>query len=216
MTNEKDERSEFFSPPCYAAEFDPSHRVQLDPDDAAGDVARWRTIKRGELIAQRLAVSSDERARVARQVSHQLDRRFALEAPAVLSVYWPFRGELDLRDWMHVAVSKGMTIALPVVVAKGAPLTFRKWTPDGKLERGVWNIPIPSAPDEIEPDTVIAPLVGFDQNNYRLGYGGGFFDRTLAARTVRPRIIGVGHPSGALTTIYPQPHDIPMDFILTG
>jgi 5-formyltetrahydrofolate cyclo-ligase len=63
---------------------------------------------------------------------------------------------------------------------------------------------------------VIAPLVGYDPDGYRLGYGGGFFDRTLVAASPRPLAIGVGHPLAALPTIYPQPHDIPMDWIVTG
>jgi 5-formyltetrahydrofolate cyclo-ligase len=66
------------------------------------------------------------------------------------------------------------------------------------------------------PTIVIAPLVGYDPEGYRLGYGGGFFDRTLAALRPKPLTIGVGHPAGALATIYPQPHDIPMDRLVTG
>jgi 5-formyltetrahydrofolate cyclo-ligase len=80
----------------------------------------------------------------------------------------------------------------------------------------VWNIPVPADGVEVVPDVLIAPFVGFDARNYRLGYGGGFFDRTLAGLATPRRVIGVGHPSGALPTIYPQPHDIPMDAIATG
>jgi 5,10-methenyltetrahydrofolate synthetase len=69
---------------------------------------------------------------------------------------------------------------------------------------------------KVERQRLIAPLVGFDPDGYRLGYGGGFFDRTLAAQVPRPLAIGVGHPVGALPTIYPQPHDIPMDWVVTG
>jgi 5,10-methenyltetrahydrofolate synthetase len=68
----------------------------------------------------------------------------------------------------------------------------------------------------VVPDVLISPFVGFDTQRYRLGYGGGFFDRTLAALQTPRTVIGVGHPSGALPTIRPQPHDIPMDLIVTG
>ena len=83
-------------------------------------------------------------------------------------------------------------------------------------ERGVWNIPVPRANAKIVlPDVVIAPLVGFDPSCYRLGYGGGFFDRTLAVLHTAPRVFGVGYSQAALATIYPQPHDIPMDVVVT-
>ena len=78
-------------------------------------------------------------------------------------------------------IERGGRIALPVVIKKGWPLEFRIWGPGDPLERGVWNILVPSHGPAVQPDVVIAPVVGFDQANYRLGYGGGFFDRTLAA-----------------------------------
>ena len=105
---------------------------------------------------------------------------------------------------------------LPVVVAEGQPLAFREWRPDCRWERGVWNIPNPVGTDEVVPDILIAPVVGYDRRLFRLGHGGGFFDRTLAALPSRPIFIGVGHPVAAIATIYPQPHDIPMDMVLTG
>jgi 5,10-methenyltetrahydrofolate synthetase len=111
---------------------------------------------------------------------------------------------------------RGAGVALPVVVAKGAPLVFREWRPGARLARGVWNIPFPADGTVVIPDVVIAPLVGYDAACYRLGYGGGFFDRTLASLAPKALAIGVGFPAGAIPTIYPQPHDIPMDCIVTG
>ncbi|MDZ5698707.1 5-formyltetrahydrofolate cyclo-ligase, partial [Chelativorans sp. M5D2P16] len=106
--------------------------------------------------------------------------------------------------------------ALPVVVRRGAPLIFRAWAPGGPLEKGVWNIPVPpESAEEIIPDILIAPVVGFDPSCYRLGYGGGFFDRTLAALSRRPRVLGVGYSQAAIQTIYPQPHDIALDLVIT-
>jgi 5,10-methenyltetrahydrofolate synthetase len=117
---------------------------------------------------------------------------------------------------MTSAHGRGIRVALPTVVAKARPLIFREWHPGARLKSGVWNIPIPAEGAEVIPTVVIAPLVGFDPDAYRLGYGGGFFDRTLAALSPRPLAIGVGHPVGAIPTIYPQSHDIPMDWIVTG
>jgi 5,10-methenyltetrahydrofolate synthetase len=83
------------------------------------------------------------------------------------------------------------------------------------MQTGVWNIPIPKQRDILTPDAVIVPLVGFDGCGYRLGYGGGYFDRTLASAVPRPFAIGLGYADSALQTIYPQPHDIPMNLIVT-
>lgn len=207
---------EFSSPPCYMHELDPSYAgLSLDPAQAR-DVARWRKAERERLIAARLAVPVAEREEVARLISRDLDQLIPDAPGTVVSLYWPFRGEPDLRSWMAEAHAKGLRIALPIVIAKGQALIFREWVPGCRMERGVWNIPIPADGPEIVPDVVIAPLVGFDKAGYRLGYGGGFFDRTLAQRTDKPTVIGVGAHDGAIPTIYPQWHDIPMNWIVTG
>jgi 5,10-methenyltetrahydrofolate synthetase len=205
----------FSSPPCYMHEIDPAYGGLVDPAQAR-DVARWRKAERERLIAARLALSVEERTAHAGRLSSELDDVIARIAPRSVGLYWPFRGEPDLRPWMQSAHEKGLHIALPVVVAKGQSLEFRAWRPGAALARGVWNIPYPAEGESIVPDVVIAPLVGFDAAGFRLGYGGGFFDRTLAALRPSPIAIGVGHPIAALPTIYPQPHDIAMDWILTG
>ena len=89
------------------------------------------------------------------------------------------------------------------------------WKPGDRLVPGVWNIPIPADGAEASPDVVIAPVVGFDSACYRLGYGGGFFDRTLASLPHRPLAIGVGYDATSVSTIYPLPHDVPMEAIVT-
>ena len=83
------------------------------------------------------------------------------------------------------------------------------------MERGFWGILVPSEASEVIPDIALAPVVGWDRAGYRLGYGGGYFDRTLAALSPRPLVVGIGLQSARVATIYPQPHDIPMDVILT-
>ncbi len=78
----------------------------------------------------------------------------------------------------------------------------------------MWGIPVPAEGEAVLPDTLLVPLVGYDPHGFRLGYGGGFYDRTLAAMPTRAATIGVGFTLGALETIHPQPHDIPMDVVI--
>jgi 5-formyltetrahydrofolate cyclo-ligase len=148
-------------------------------------------------------------------IAAQLDAIVGDLSGSTVSLYWPFRGEPDLRPWMASVIERGGTTALPIVVEKAQPLVFRAYRPGDRLEKGVWNIPIPAEGDPVIPDIVIAPLVGVDSQNYRLGYGGGFFDRTLASLPKKPLVIGVGYEMQRIPTIHPQPHDIPMDRIVT-
>jgi len=179
------------------------------------DLVQWRKSERARLIKERLEISASTRKQNADRIAKQLDLAIGDMSGRVVSGYWPFRGEPDLREWLEQLESRGGRCALPVVVKAQAPLLFRIWRRGDKLERGVWDIPVPAAGEEICPDVVIAPLVGYDREGYRLGYGGGFFDRTLAAMQKRPLVIGVGYSQAALPTIYPELHDIPMDKIVT-
>ena len=178
-------------------------------------VMKWRKSERERLIAERVSLDIPTRERYSQDICTRLASVIGNTAGLTVSAYWPFRGEPDLRSWLGDLQSNGSRCALPVVVQKGAPLIFRGWKPGDRLERGVWNIPIPAEGEETIPDIVIAPLVGFDGACYRLGYGGGFFDRTLSSFPMRPRIIGVGYAHAAIETIRPQPYDIPMDSIIT-
>ncbi|MDW6020191.1 5-formyltetrahydrofolate cyclo-ligase [Mesorhizobium sp. BAC0120] len=178
-------------------------------------MARWRKAERERLIAARLAVPPEERARMSTTIAAGLDVLIGDPKGRVVTLYWPFRGEPDLRGWLASIVERGATAALPVVIEKGRPLAMRAYRPGDRLEKGVWNIPVPADGASVLPDVVISPLVGFDPQNYRLGYGGGFFDRTLAELPKKPLVIGVGYALQAIATIHPQPHDIPMDRIVT-
>lgn len=216
MGEDRDESDGYASPACSAHELDPAYVLGTETPMDPREVARWRRAKRERLITARLAVPAAERAEAATAVARALDRLVAVEAGTVVSAYWPFRGELDLRGWLGGVIERGGRAALPVVVEKGRPLIFRDWAPGARMERGVWNIPVPDEGPEVVPDVVVAPLVGFDAGCYRLGYGGGFYDRTLAA-IPRPRlVVGVGLAGAEMPTIHPQPHDIPMDVTVTG
>jgi 5-formyltetrahydrofolate cyclo-ligase len=220
MIDHSDEDSEpgtYASPACFMHEVDPDY-FGLAPGTASvqrENIMRWRENERKRLIAQRLAISNDERIDRARPIGAYLDMLLPELAGISVSLYWPFRGEPDLRGWAATIRARGATCALPVVVEKNAPLIFRLWRTGEPLALGVWSIPIPADSRELVPDVVIAPVVGFDQQGYRLGYGGAFYDRTLAALTKKPRAIGVGYSQAAIATIYPLRHDIPMDVIVT-
>jgi len=203
------------SPPCSLHELGPDGTPRVDPVQAR-DVARWRKAERERLLAERSAFTVECRTQQALAIAQALDRILASVPGSTVSVYWPIRAEPDLRPWMHALSQAGMRVALPVALALGQPLVFREWHPQARLARGLWKIPYPADGAQVTPDIVIAPLVGFDGGCYRLGYGGGFFDRTLAALSPKALAIGVGYPGAALRTIFPQHHDVPMDWIVTG
>lgn len=200
----------YASSPCSA---------HVDPEQAR-DVARWRKATRASLLEARktrsVADHAEASGRIAAALRRVLQDRFDGARDRVVSLYWPIKGEPDLRPMMRELHGAGVTIALPLVETRAAPLTFRRWTPDTKMLRGDWNIPVPP-PDApvVTPQITLAPLVGWDGAGYRLGYGGGYFDRTLAALHPRPVVIGVGYGAARLKTIFPQPHDIAMDLIVT-
>lgn len=179
------------------------------------DVKRWRKEQRGERIAARLARPLAERKRVRDAVADCLRQEVAALRRGRIAFYWPIRAELDLRDLVAEMIGGGVGGALPVVVTKNAPLEFWDWTPETQVTPGFWNIPVPAARAPVTPDVLLVPLVGFDRAGYRLGYGGGYYDRTLAGFAAKPLAIGVGYAADGLDSIHPQPHDIPMDAIVT-
>ena len=210
-----DDSDDAGSPPCFLHELGPDGTPRPDPVQAL-EVARWRKAERQRLIDMRLKLTPDYRAAQASAIAADLDRLIPPPGGAVISVYWPIRGEPDLRAWMRSKSESGYRVALPVALALGQPLEFREWRPDCRLVRGLWKIPYPAEGQAVVPNVILAPLVGFAEACYRLGYGGGFFDRTLAAIAGAPLVIGVGYPETAVTTIFPQPHDIAMNRIVTG
>jgi 5-formyltetrahydrofolate cyclo-ligase len=151
----------------------------------------------------------------SREIEMRLRVLLAERGGITLGVYWPFQAEFDPRPLVDSLIASGSTAALPAVIDKKGPLEYRAWRPGDPLVDGVWNIPVPEQRAIVVPQAVLAPLVGFDRRCYRLGYGGGYFDRTLAALAPRPLAIGVGFELSLLGTIHPQPHDIAMDFIVT-
>lgn len=179
------------------------------------DIRVWRRSMRSELMAKRIALSSGRKESVRLTVCELMRERFSEIRHECIGFYWPFQGEIDLRTFVLSMQALGAQIALPVVVERQHPLEFWSWQPRMKLRRGIWNIPVPSDRNSVQPTVLLMPLLGFDAAGYRLGHGGGYYDRTLATLPQKPLTIGIGYEFGRLETIHPQPHDIPMDVVVT-
>jgi 5,10-methenyltetrahydrofolate synthetase len=197
----------YSSPACYLHEFD-----ELKSWD---EIRAWRKSTRETLIAGRLALGVSKLQTKGALAKQKLLAAVDLKKYPTLGLYWCMRGEIDVRDIARQHIEAGGVVGLPVVVEKAAPVEFWKWQPGMAMKRGVWNIPIPGKREVVIPDACIVPLVGFDDQQYRLGYGGGYYDRTLASMARRPFCAGLGYAEGKLRTIHPQPHDIPMSIIVT-
>ena len=173
----------------------------------------WRRALRQEMAARRAALADPEHAALsARIVAHA---EAALARPAIAAFCWPIKHEPDVRALLQSWREAGVRAALPVVVAEHEALRFRECEPDTPLAADRYGIPTPSAGDWLTPDLILLPLNGFDGAGYRLGYGGGYFDRTLAALSPRPLAVGVGFEINRVASIRPQPHDQRLDWIIT-
>ncbi len=179
------------------------------------NLAVWRREIRERLIAARLALDKPTLDRLRRSIDQHIERAFPGLAGARLGFCWPVRNEYDARHLARRLRQRGAVTTLPVVVARGAPLVFRLWRPGVALARGALDIPYPVDSPQIVPQAVLLPVNGWDAAGYRLGYGGGYFDRTLAAMDPRPLVIGVGYESARIETIRPQPWDVPLDYLVT-
>ncbi len=179
------------------------------------DLKAWRKAQRENLIAARTAVAAAQLEEWRHRIDSYLERSFPGLAKLRLAFCWPIKGEYDARHFARTLRDKGALTALPVVVAPRQPLAFREWHPRVVLAKGVMDIPYPADSPEVQPDAVLLPMNGWDAAGYRLGYGGGFFDRTLAAAPKRPVVIGVSYELARMDTIRPQPWDIPMDYVVT-
>lgn len=177
------------------------------------DNTGWRRALRRDMVGRRAVLSEAEHDGLsARIVGHLLA---ALPVPRVVAFCWPIKHEPDVRAVVDRWTALGAQAALPVVVAEDAPLAFRLWTEATPLAADRYGIPTPVAGDFVQPDLILLPLNGFDGAGYRLGYGGGYFDRTLAALSPRPLAVGVGFETNRLDSIRPESHDQRLDWIVT-
>ena len=175
----------------------------------------WRKVERTRLIAARSALDAETLERFRHRMDSHLERSFPGLASAKLAFCWPIKGEYDARHLVRTLRERGALTALPVVVAPKQPLAFREWHPGVELAVGALDIPYPVNSPGVVPDAVLLPMNGWDQSGYRLGYGGGFFDRTLVSFSRKPVVIGVTYEMAGMESIYPQSWDIPVDWVVT-
>ena len=181
----------------------------------AQSLKSWRRTQRERLIAERLAIPDATLAAWRQRMDGYVERSFPGLARSRVAFCWPIRNEYDARHIARTLRGLGALTALPVVVAPKSPLAFREWHPGVELAKGALDIPYPVSSREIVPDAVLLPMNGWDPQGYRLGYGAGFFDRTLASLEKKPVVIGVAYEQARLDTIHPQPWDIPVDYLVT-
>ncbi len=179
------------------------------------EIGQWRKAQRAELVARRVAATPVQRRQWNAAITRHLIEQFPVLQGMLVGLYWPFKGEFDPRAAIRHLRKFGTRAALPVVVQKAGPLQFREWWPGAQMTTGAFNLPVPDGTEVVRSDALLIPLVGFDSQGYRLGYGGGYFDRTLAASRPQPLKIGLAFELSRIPTIQPQRHDVPMDFIVT-
>lgn len=169
---------------------------------------------RQDLLAQRQALVPAVRAEWDASIGKNLSCLLQAQPAQAIGVFWPMRSEPDLRELFVEWAAAGVQLALPVVIDPDLPLKFLAWAPGDALAKdgmGVW-VPA-SAARVVVPELLLVPCVGYNRARYRLGYGGGFYDRTLAAAP-RPRAIGIAYAC-ARADFAVQAHDIALDAIVT-
>lgn len=129
--------------------------------------------------------------------------------------YFPIRGEPDLRPVMATWLESDSRRVAALPVIDGKVLAFQAWTKDSPMRAGDFGIPVPAQGRAVQPECLLIPCLGFDAKRFRLGYGGGYYDRTLAALIPFPLVVGIAFDTAALQTIDPQPHDVKMDVVIT-
>lgn len=139
---------------------------------------------------------------------------------AAVSGYWSIGEEIDVRPALTALLYAGVTVSLPVMGEKAAPLTFREWRPDAAVDHRVWGIYEPRAEaPEVRPDLVLVPLLAFDDTGARLGYGGGYYDRTLALLRADggPAILacGIAFAAQEVAQVPCEPYDMRLDAVIT-
>lgn len=177
--------------------------------------AAWRSAQRAKLVCMRELAVEAERTRWDERITSHLVSGFELPAGTVLGFCWPYRNEYDARAALSELGRHGITAALPEVTGKREPLQFRKWWPGAPMHSGAYGIPVPDATEIVMPDVILVPMNGFDSRGFRLGYGGGYFDRTIAALERRVVAIGVAYELAKMESIDPHQGDVAMDFVVT-
>jgi 5-formyltetrahydrofolate cyclo-ligase len=136
----------------------------------------------------------------------------------VVSAFFPYKSEIDTRPLLGKLAGEGWTTCLPIVIALGEPLIFRRWVPGQPTTPGTWDIPQPTDDaEQVEPDVLLVPMMAFDKQGFRLGYGGGFYDRTLDVLRAKKTIfaIGVAYSAQEVTAVPQGAYDQTLDYVMT-
>lgn len=177
-----------------------------------------RAALRREKIAAREALPADEHRRLSNSIEAHLADLLRACRPRRLGFCWPIRNEFDCRPLIATLIAAGAKACLPRVMAPDTALAFCAWRPDSEMLVDRYGIHYPARCDPLVPDVLLMPVNAFDAAGYRLGYGGGYFDRTLAelaALSPRPLAIGVGFELARVPSIFPAAHDLPLDAVVT-
>jgi 5-formyltetrahydrofolate cyclo-ligase len=185
----------------------------------AEDIAGVKRRARVEAVARRRDwAGPEEHARASLLARDRLLAEVPLPPGAAVSGFWPMGEEIDTRPALLALHERGHTIGLPIVVKAGQPLIFRRWQPGDTLVEGGFGVMIPSVDqEEVVPDVALTPLLAFDARGYRLGYGGGFYDRTLAKLRSQRQVLAVGYAFAAqqVETVPVAAYDEPLDWLVT-
>jgi 5-formyltetrahydrofolate cyclo-ligase len=182
-------------------------------DDA---IEQEKAALRQQAHAARAALSAEERADAASAVAALFFEQIAYTPDDVIAGYWRIRDELDCQPILVRLMDSGQKVVLPVVMGADAPLDLRVWEADQPLYEAGFGTLAPSdlAPRAV-PDVILMPLLGFDKTGTRLGYGGGYYDRTLAGLGTKPLLVGLAFAAQELNHIPREAHDIPLDAVVT-
>lgn len=174
---------------------------------------------RQDLRTKRKALTPSSHARASQLAVLRLLGQLDLVAETTIAVFWPIGSEIDTRPLIRALDALGVRILLPRTQARATPLTFHAWTPQLKLEVSAFGVQEPPASSsELDPTTMIIPLLGFDRAGYRLGYGAGHYDCTLAAMAasgLKPMTIGLAFDLQRVDELPREPHDFQLDLIIT-
>ncbi len=167
-------------------------------------------------LKRRAAIDGSERAAAARAAGEHFLANVTLTPGQVVAIYWPIRDELDSKYLLTRLMDAGQPVCLPVVLGEGLPLELRLWEEGAPLyPAGFGTLAPDDAAPVVEPDVIVMPLLGFDKEGTRLGYGGGYYDRTLGRLGKRPRLVGLAYAFQELDHIPREPHDIPLSAVVT-
>ena len=184
---------------------------------ALPDAVARKAALRAEALAKRDALAADFRAEAAETIAAGAFP-VALRPGTIVSSYMPIRSELSPLPLLKRLAESGAELALPTIAGRGRPLVMRAWAWGGPLVRGQWGIREPSADaPEVEPDILLVPLAAFDRRRYRVGYGAGYYDMTLAALRAKKSIVavGLGFAAQEVEAVPAMPYDERLDFVLT-